>query len=161
MKLKRYAKFGEESTCRFKIGISDLTNFDLSTWKVQKEFCFNWVLVTKKYIVWARKVQTSYLSWHWGVLHILKKNWLVVWKKTWEFDRFSPEHLKVSELELWRDPFVQRRKSMTLKFTEELCVMTIKNKAKFVEELTFHFKTDIRKLTNIDSTSQKSKKIAL
>ena len=161
MKLKRDAKFGEESTCRFKIGISDLTNFDLSTWKVQKKFCFNWVLVTKKYIVWARKVQTSYLSWHWGVLHILKKNWLVVWKKTWEFDKFSPEHLKVSELELWWDPFVQRRKGMTLKFTEELCVMTIKNNAKFEEELTFPFKTDMRNLTNFDSNTPKSKKIAL
>ena len=39
--------------------------------------------------------------------------------------------------------------------------MTIKNKAKFVEELTFHFKTDIRNLTNFDSTTQKPKKIAL
>ena len=39
---------------------------------------------------------------------------------------------------------------MSLKFTEELCVMTMKNNAKFVEELTFHFKTDIRDLTNFD-----------
>ena len=31
MKLKRDRKFGEESTCRFKIGIRNLTNFDLST----------------------------------------------------------------------------------------------------------------------------------
>ena len=33
---------------------------------------------------------------------------------------------------------------MTLKFTDELCVMTMKNNAKFEEELTFHFKTDMR-----------------
>ena len=39
--------------------------------------------------------------------------------------------------------------------------MTMKNNAKFAEELTFHFKTDIRNLTNFDSTTQKSKKIAL
>ena len=50
---------------------------------------------------------------------------------------------------------------MTLKFTEELCVMAMKNNAKFEEELTFHFKTDIRNLTNFNSTTQKSKKIAL
>ena len=50
---------------------------------------------------------------------------------------------------------------MTLKFTEELCVMTMKNNAKFEEELTFHFKTDIRNLTNFDSSTQKSKKIEL
>ena len=35
MKLKRDTKFGEESTSRFKIGIRDLTNFDLSTRKYQ------------------------------------------------------------------------------------------------------------------------------
>ena len=35
MKLKRDTKFGEESTRRFKIGITNLTNFDLSTQKSQ------------------------------------------------------------------------------------------------------------------------------
>ena len=35
MKLKRDTKFGEESTCRFKIDIRKLTNFDLSTQKSQ------------------------------------------------------------------------------------------------------------------------------
>ena len=50
---------------------------------------------------------------------------------------------------------------MSFKFTVELCVMTMKNNAKFEEELTFHFKTDIRNLTNFDSTTQKPKKIAL
>ena len=33
---------------------------------------------------------------------------------------------------------------MSLKSTEELCVMTMKNDAKFEEELTCHFKNDIR-----------------
>ena len=51
------------------------------------------------------------------------------------------------------DPLVQSRKGMTLKFAEELCVMTMKNNAKFEEELTCHFKTDIRNLTNFDSSS--------
>ena len=60
MKLKD-TKLGEESTCHFKIDIRNLTNFDLSTSKVEKN-CFNWVLVTKKYIVKTTKVQTSYLS---------------------------------------------------------------------------------------------------
>ena len=50
---------------------------------------------------------------------------------------------------------------MTLKFTEELCVMAMKNNAKFKEELTCHFKSDMRNLTNFDSTTRKSKKIAL
>ena len=50
---------------------------------------------------------------------------------------------------------------MTIKFTDELCVMKMKNNAKLEEELTFHFKTDMRNVTNFDSTTRKSKKIAL
>ena len=38
--------------------------------------------------------------------------------------------------------------------------MTMKNNAKFEEELTFHFKTDMRNLTNFDSSTRKSEKIA-
>ena len=49
---------------------------------------------------------------------------------------------------------------MALKFTEELCVMAMKNNAKFEEELKFHFKTDMRNLTNFDWRTQKSKKTA-
>ena len=47
---------------------------------------------------------------------------------------------------------------MTLKFAEELCVMAMKNNAKFEEELTFHFKSDMRSSTNFDSSTRKSKK---
>ena len=49
---------------------------------------------------------------------------------------------------------------MTLKFSEELCVMTMKNNPKFDEELTCHLKTDMKNLTNLDSSNQKSKKFA-
>ena len=104
-----------------------------------KNLCFNWLLPTKVYIVWATKEQTSYLSRQWSDTQVLKKNWLVVWKIE-KFGKFSPEHLKVSKLGLWWDPFVQSRKVMTLKFTEELCVMAMKNNAKFEEELTFFSK---------------------
>ena len=40
-----------------------------------------------------------------------------------------------------------------LKFKEELCAMTMKNDTKTEEELTFHFKTDMRDLTNFDSST--------
>ena len=39
--------------------------------------------------------------------------------------------------------------------------MTMKNNAKFEEKLTFHFKTDIRNLKNLDSSTRKSKKVVL
>ena len=50
---------------------------------------------------------------------------------------------------------------MTLKVTEELSVMAMKNNAKFEEKLSCHFKTDMRNLTNFDSSTLKSKGIAL
>ena len=50
---------------------------------------------------------------------------------------------------------------MCLKFTEELCVMKMKNDAKFGEELTCRFKTDMRNLTRLDSSTKKSKKFTL
>ena len=50
---------------------------------------------------------------------------------------------------------------MSLKFTEELCVMTMKNDAKFEKELTCRFKIDMRNLTNFNPSTQKSQKFAL
>ena len=50
---------------------------------------------------------------------------------------------------------------MSLKFTGELCVMTMKNDAKIEEELTCQFKIDLRNLTNLDPSTQKSQKFAL
>ena len=36
----------------------------------------------KVFNAWPKKIQRSYLSWHWRVMQNLKKNWLVVWKMT-------------------------------------------------------------------------------
>ena len=63
MKLKRDTEFGKESTCRFKFGIRNLTNFDLSTQPEHpKDFHFNGLLLREVYIVLAKKVQRSNLS---------------------------------------------------------------------------------------------------
>ena len=48
---------------------------------------------------------------------------------------------------------------MSLKFTGELCVMKMKNDAKFKIELTCFFKIDIRNLTNFDLSTLKISKI--
>ena len=42
---------------------------------------------------------------------------------------------------------------MTLKFTEELYVMTMKNDAKTEEELTCCFKIDMKNFTNFDPST--------
>ena len=47
---------------------------------------------------------------------------------------------------------------MSLKFTGELCVMTIKNDEKIEEELTCQFKIDMRNLSNFYPSTQKSQK---
>ena len=50
---------------------------------------------------------------------------------------------------------------MSLKFTGELFVMTIKNDVKFEEKLTSQLKIDMRNLTNFDLSTRKSQKFAL
>ena len=50
---------------------------------------------------------------------------------------------------------------MSLKIAEGLCVMAMTNDAKFEEELTCQFKIEMRNLTNIDLSTQKSQKFAL
>ena len=48
---------------------------------------------------------------------------------------------------------------MSLKFTVEFCVMTLKNDATFEEELTCQFKIDIRDMTNFDQSTRKSQNL--
>ena len=50
---------------------------------------------------------------------------------------------------------------MSLKFTEEPCVMKMKNDAKFEKDLTCQFKIDMRNLTNFNPSTQKSQKFEL
>ena len=257
MTMKNDVKCEEELTCRFKI---DMGNWQVLTGALESliNLNFNVLLLSKVYIVWAKKVQRSYLSWHWKVIQNLERHrfvvlkltlgiwqiltwaleslknftlmgsfwtkhilfelkkyrgvvfhdteewykiwsginlsfqnwheefdkfwlehlkvskiftlmgsfwtkyilfklkkyrgvifhdteeWYKIWRKThlwfgkWheEFGKFSLDHLKVSKLGLWWDPLAQSRKCLSLKFTEELCVMTVKNDAKFEQELT-------------------------
>ena len=42
---------------------------------------------------------------------------------------------------------------MSLQFTEELSVLTMKNNEKIEEELACHFKIDMRNLTNFDTST--------
>ena len=58
--------------------------------------------------------------------------WFGIWHE--EFGKFSPEHSKVSKVGLLWGPFIQSRK-----FTLELCVIKMKNDAKFEKELTWGF----------------------
>ena len=50
--------------------------------KSLKNFHFNGLLLSKVYIVWAKKVERSYLSWNWIRVQNLERNQLVVSKLT-------------------------------------------------------------------------------
>ena len=131
------------------------------TWALKslKNLHFEWFLLCKVFNVWIKKVWKSYLSWHWRVMQIWRKTDL--WFGKWHdgFGKFSPEHSKVSKLGLWWDPFVQSRKCTSLKFTEELCIMTIKNDTKIEKESTCHFTIDMRHLMNFYPITRKSKNL--
>ena len=82
-----------------------------------KNICFNWLLEIKVYILFE-------LQKYRGVVFHDTEEMCKFWQKTdlWfekkleKFGRFSPQHLKVSKLGLWWDPFAPSRKGMTLKF---------------------------------------------
>ena len=145
--------------CCFK-NDKNLVKFDPSTCKVSK-IC-TWICS------YCANYSMFYVKKYRGVIFHDTEGWCKVWRKTdlwfgkWheEYGKFSPEHLKVSKLGFWWDPLIQSRKSMSLKSTEELCVMTMKNDAKFEEELTCHFKVDMRNLTNFDPSTWKSQKFS-
>ena len=50
---------------------------------------------------------------------------------------------------------------MSLKFTEDLRVMTMTNAAKVEEDFTCQFKIDMRKLMNFEPSTPKSQKFEL
>ena len=115
MKRKRDAKFGEESTCRFKIDTRNLINFDLSTQSFTN-FHFNGLLLSKVCIVQAKLVHGSYLSWKWRAIQNLERNRLVVLKLTeriwqiltWALKSFTNFHF--NELLLTKVFIVQAKK---------------------------------------------------
>ena len=74
---------------------------------------------------------------------------------------FQQSTKKSQILGLSLSPFIQSRKYMSLKLTGELCVMTMKNDAKFEKELTCQFKIDIRKLKHFDPSTQRYQKFSL
>ena len=124
-------------------------------------FSFNGLLMRKVYIVGAKKVQRSYLSWHWTIMQNLKRNWLVFSKLTWGIWlilMWAVESLKICT---WWVPFVESIYNFRWKSTEELSFMTLKSDTKFGEESTCRFKIDKRNLKNFDLSTWKSQNFSL
>ena len=157
MKLESDLKFEEECTYQFKVDMKNLNEFWHEHSKISK-MCPIMVCLWPKYIMFEL-----------GVIFDGTRDWCNIWIKAelclqkWyeEFGKFSPDKLKVSKAGLWWDPFIQSRKCMSFKFTEELHIMTIKNDTKFEEELTCRIKIGIRNLTNFNLITEKSQKSEL
>ena len=117
----------------------------------------------------AEKVQGFYVSWRWGVMQKLKKNWFIVskmtriWFRKWheKFGKLSPEPTKASILGIWWDPFIQSRKCISLKFTEDLCAMTMKNYVKFLRGIDLSFRNWHEEFHEFSPSSRKSQKFTL
>ena len=59
--------------------------FGKFSWEQKSEnLHFDVLLLSIAYKVSAKKVQKSYLSWHWRVIQTLNKNSFFIWKMTWE-----------------------------------------------------------------------------
>ena len=159
MALKNDENSEEQLTCCLKTGIRNLTNFDSSTW-VSK-------IYTLMGCFWPKYIMFELKKYRGAIFHDTRV-WCKIWRKTdlwfgkWheEYRKFSPEQFKVSKLGYWCDPLIQSRKSMNLKCTEELYVVTMKNEATFEEELTCRFKIGLMNLTKFDPSTQKSQKFS-
>ena len=69
---------------------------------------FNGLLLTKVYNVWAKKLQSSYVSWHWSVMQYLKKIdwWFEKWHK--EVGKVLDEKVQKSYVS-WHWRVIQRK----------------------------------------------------
>ena len=91
------------------------------------------------------------------------EEWYKIWKNTdlwfrkWRerFGKFLAEHSTVFKSGTLMRSSYPKYIIMSLKFTEELRVMTRKNDAKFEKKLTCRFKIGTRNLRNFDLSTQK------
>ena len=60
----------------------NLASFHQRTWNCQN-WNFDKILLSKVENLWALNLQWSYVSWQWGMIQKLKRNWLVILKLTW------------------------------------------------------------------------------
>ena len=122
---------------------------------------FNGLFLTKVYNVWAKKCIEELC------LIALNIDAKFEGKMTCAFKtdmrnlaNFHQSMFETPKIGILRGSFYRKSK-LSLKFTGEFCVMTMKSDAKFEEELTCQFKSDIEDMTNFNPSTRKSQKFAL
>ena len=154
MTLRNDEKPEEELTCRFKIDIRNLTNFDPSTQKSQK--------FAPKYIMFELKKNR-------GVMFDSTQDWYKVWRKTglcfqkltWETWQIFTRALKSLQIETLMASFCLKLKIYELKTYRGVMCHGNEEWFKIWNRIDFHFKIDMRNLTNFDLSRWKSQKYAL
>ena len=117
MTLKGDARFKGKMTCGLKNDIRNLVNFHASSRK-SENLHFDWILLSKAYKDSDEKIRKSYFSWYWRVMQSLKKNRLLVPKKTWEICWIFTETLKSPKISLRCALFVENIWGLSLRNTE-------------------------------------------
>ena len=112
--------------------------------------------------VWAKKLQSTHLSWHWTVMQNLNKAWSWGFQK-WdeEFGELSLEHSKPEKLYIDR-LFLSKAYNVSVrKFQRNYVSWHSRVMQKFKGKLTCCLKNDIRNLVNFHSSSRKSENLLL
>ena len=118
---------------------------------------------------WTKHIMFELKKKYSGVMFDCTKYRCKNWRKTdfrfqkWheKFSKFSPGYFRKSRnLDIDGILLSKVEKCMSLKFTWELCVMTMMNDETFEEELTCQFKTNMSSLTNFGPSTWKSQKFA-
>ena len=97
-----------------------------------------------KYIMFERKKYR-------GVIFHETSEWCKIWQKTDcglenDMRNLANFHQSTWKFQNWDfswDPFIQSRKCVSLKFTAELCVTTMKNNVKFLRRIDLSFQIDM------------------
>ena len=137
MTMKGVAKFKWKLTFGLTNDIRNLVNFDVSSWS-SGNLHFDWIRLSKAYKYLDEKVKKSYVSRHWKKIQTLKKNWLFIWKMTWEIWwtlTRAVESLKICTLMGY---FCRKHVMLELK----------RYKGVVLWKITYGFKNDISDLVN-------------
>ena len=104
-----------------------------------------------------KKVERSYISWHWRVMQNSKKKWLVVWKMTWGIWQIFIWTLESVKIGIFMGSFYPKQKMHDLQSYRGVISNGTEEWWKIRRELTCCLKIGIRNLTNFDLRTQSVK----
>ena len=144
MTLKKDPHFEEKLTFCLKNDMRNLVNFNASSGK-SENLHFDVLLLSIAYTVSIKMAQKSYLSWHWRVIQMFKKNWHFVWKITWGIWWILTR--AVESLQIWTLMGYFCRKYVMFRLKKHGGVVLWK--------MTYDFKNNIRNSVNFHTSSWK------